>query len=226
MRAMILAAGRGSRMAPLTDDCPKPLLEAGGKPLIVHQIERLRRIGVTELVINVSYLAERLIGRLGDGTALGVDIRWSVEPQPLETAGGIRQALGLLGDAPFLLVNGDVWSDFPLERLTAPLERDLARLVMIPEAAHHPGGDFHLTETGRLRLEGTPKRVYAGIALIAPELCAALAPGEKRKLVEPLRQAIGDDRVAGVLHRGEWLDVGTPERLGELDARLRGIDRA
>ncbi|WP_025732785.1 N-acetylmuramate alpha-1-phosphate uridylyltransferase MurU [Carnimonas nigrificans] len=221
MKAMILAAGRGKRMSPLTDHCPKPLLPVAGKPLIVHHIERLRDAGITELLINAAYLADMLMERLGNGHQYGVTIAWSREEQALETAGGIRQALPLLGEEPFLLVNGDVWTDFPFsELINHSLGDDLARLVMVPNPAHNPGGDFHLTDTHRLRLDGEPQRVYSGVALMAPALVAHLPLGEAVKLLPPLQAAIQRDKVGGIDYRGAWVDVGTPERLAALDQRL------
>lgn len=221
MKAMILAAGRGKRMSPLTDHCPKPLLPVAGKPLIVHHIERLRDAGITELVINAAYLADMLMEQLGNGQQYGVTIAWSREEQALETAGGIRQALPLLGEEPFLLVNGDVWTDFPFGELVShPLGDDLARLVMVPNPAHNPDGDFHLTDTHRLRLDGEPQRVYSGVALMAPALVAHLPLGEAVKLLPPLQAAIQRDKVGGIDYRGAWVDVGTPERLAALDQRL------
>lgn len=221
MKAMILAAGRGKRMAPLTDTVPKPLLKVAGKPLIQHHIERLRDSGITELVINAAYRADQLVAALGDGHELGVDISWSIEEQALETAGGIRHALPLLGDAPFLLVNGDVWTELDFYALsTMPLHDDLAHLVMIPSAQHHRSGDFHLTPQGRLRLEGPGKQVYAGISVLSPGLVSALEDGASCALVHPLKKAIEADKVSGSLYTGDWVDVGTPERLAALEKRL------
>ncbi|MGJ8515646.1 N-acetylmuramate alpha-1-phosphate uridylyltransferase [Carnimonas sp. R-84981] len=221
MKAMILAAGRGKRMAPLTDHCPKPLLPVAGKPLIVHHIERLRDAGITDLVINAAYLAELLVERLGDGSQYGVNIAWSREQQALETAGGIRQALPLLGEEPFLLVNGDVWTDFPFNTLIErPLGDDLARLVMVPNPPHNPSGDFHLNDSGRLRLDGEPRRVYSGVALMSPALVADVPLGEAAKLLPPLQDAIRHDKVGAIDYQGKWVDVGTPERLAALDEQL------
>ncbi|MGJ8517669.1 N-acetylmuramate alpha-1-phosphate uridylyltransferase MurU [Carnimonas bestiolae] len=221
MKAMILAAGRGKRMAPLTDHCPKPLLPVAGKPLIVHHIERLRDAGITDLVINAAYLAELLVERLGDGSQYGVNIAWSREQQALETAGGIRQALPLLGEEPFLLVNGDVWTDFPFNTLIErPLGDDLARLVMVPNPPHNQSGDFHLNDSGRLRLDGEPRRVYSGVALMSPALVADVPLGEAAKLLPPLQDAIRHDKVGAIDYQGKWVDVGTPERLAALDEQL------
>lgn len=221
MKAMILAAGRGKRMAPLTDALPKPLLNVAGKPLIQHHIERLRDSGITELVINAAYRADQLVAALGNGHDLGVHISWSIEEQALETAGGIRHALPLLGDSPFLLVNGDVWTALDFQSFSnISLDHDLAHLVMIPSAQHHRSGDFHLTPQGRLRLTGPDKQVYAGISILSPELVSALDDGEPCALVHPLKEAIEADKVSGTLYTGDWVDVGTPERLAALEERL------
>ncbi|MDN3524243.1 nucleotidyltransferase family protein [Halomonas sabkhae] len=220
MKAMILAAGYGTRMRPLTDHCPKPLLEVGGKPLIVHHLERLAAAGMRDIVINVSYRAEQIIEALGDGRDHGVTITWSREASPLETGGGIRQALPMLGDAPFLLVNGDVWCDLDPARLPPSLGSDLARLVVVDNPPHHPGGDFHLTADGRVRESPEPRWTYAGIAQIDPALVAD-HPAGAFALAPLLRQAIAEDRIAGYHHPGHWVDVGTPERLAELDRLLQ-----
>lgn len=220
MRAMILAAGRGERMRPLTDHTPKPLLEAGGKPLIVRQIERLRTAGIERIVINLAWQADAIESLLGDGSGLGVDIRYSREPAgALETAGGIRHALDLLGDQPFVVVAGDIHCDFPLARLNALASDDSAHLVLVNNPPHHPEGDFEL-EHGRVRLADSHRYTYGGIGVFDPELFAGLAPGV-RPLRPVLEQAIGAGRVSGQLHDGIWLDVGTPERLAELDRLLR-----
>jgi N-acetyl-alpha-D-muramate 1-phosphate uridylyltransferase len=220
MKAMILAAGLGKRMRPLTDRCPKPLLPVGGRPLIVHHLGRLRAAGITEVVINVSYRAEQILAALGDGADLGVRIAWSREETPLETGGGIRQALPLLGKAPFLLINGDVWCDLDPTRLVLGAG-DLARLALVDNPDHHPAGDFHLDADGRVHAEGEPRLTFAGISLLDPALVAAERPGAFA-LAPLLRRAMAEGRVGGHHHRGEWVDVGTPERLAELDRRLRG----
>jgi len=219
MRAMILAAGRGERMRPLTDRTPKPLLVAGGKPLIVRQIERLRAAGIEWIVVNLAWQAEAIEAALGDGTAFGVQLRYSREPDgALETAGGIRHALDLLGEDPFVVVNSDIHCDFPLARLQ-PLEPgDSARLVLVDNPAHHPGGDFAL-ERGRVHLDGASRYTYSGIGLFHPGLFKVLQPGV-RPLRPVLEQAIAAGRVSGQHHAGTWLDIGTPERLAELDRRL------
>ncbi|CAO1667514.1 MULTISPECIES: N-acetylmuramate alpha-1-phosphate uridylyltransferase MurU [unclassified Salinicola] len=220
MKAMILAAGLGTRMRPLTDHCPKPLLPVAGKPLIVHHLERLAAAGICDIVINVSFRAQQIIDALGDGDRYGVSLTFSVEEAPLETAGGLRQALPALGEAPFVLVNGDVWTDFPLERL-ALTEGDLASLVMVNTTDFHRRGDFHLDARGRLHAEGEPRLIYAGLGVIHPQLVADLPVGTVARLAPLLTEAMQAGRVGGWHHRGDWVDVGTPERLAELEARLR-----
>ncbi|GHE20696.1 N-acetylmuramate alpha-1-phosphate uridylyltransferase MurU [Halomonas urumqiensis] len=219
MKAMILAAGLGTRMRPLTDHCPKPLLRAGGNPLIVHHLERLRAAGIRDVVINVSYLAEQVIEALGDGSEFGMAIHWSHETTPLETGGGIHQALPLLGEAPFVLVNGDIWCDLDLATLPG-LGHDLAHLVLVDNPAHHATGDFHLDRHGRVHEHGEPRLTYAGLGVIDPALVANQPPGAFA-LAPLLRAAMALHRVSGQHHRGAWVDVGTPERLADLDRRLR-----
>ena len=218
MKAMILAAGLGKRMRPLTDHCPKPLLPVAGKPLIVHHLERLASTGIVDVVINVSYRAEQIITALGDGSRYGVNIAWSRETRPLETGGGIYQALPLLGDAPFLLLNGDIWCELEPTSLP-PLGTDLAHLVLVDNPSHHPGGDFHLDPAGRVHASQEPRLTFAGLSLIAPALVADQAPGEF-PLAPLLRKAMDAGRVGGTHHRGPWVDVGTPQRLTELEREL------
>ncbi len=219
---MILAAGRGERMRPLTDACPKPLLEVAGRALIEHQLARLREAGFTELVINTGHLGAMLPARLGDGARLGVTIAWSSEPpEALETGGGIHRALPLLGDAPFVLVNGDVWTDVDFARLHGVLaDGDLAHLVLVDNPPQHPRGDFALDGAGRVAEGGASRLTYSGIAVLSPALFANCAPG-RFPLAPLLRRAMAAARVSGEHHRGEWRDIGTPERLRELDAALR-----
>ncbi|MCH4810962.1 N-acetylmuramate alpha-1-phosphate uridylyltransferase MurU [Vreelandella neptunia] len=217
MRAMILAAGLGKRMRPLTDHCPKPLLPVAGKPLIVHHLERLREAGIHEVVINVSYRAEQIIQALGSGDNYGLRIHWSRETAPLETGGGIQQALPLLGEAPFLLINGDVWCEaLPDQRLLQ--DEDLAHLMLVDNPPHHPSGDFGLTD-GRVIQTDTQRFTYAGIGIIHPALLAGQHPGAFA-LAPLLRDAIDDQRVSGERYTGHWVDVGTPERLAELESQL------
>lgn len=227
MKAMLLAAGKGTRMLPLTATTPKPLLEAGGSSLIVHQIRKLQQQGFSELVINHAWLGAQLEAALGDGSALGVRIHWSPEDEPLETAGGIQRALPLLGTKPFAVVNADVWTDYPFARLrTALMPDDLVHLVLVRNPAHHPHGDFGLDGAGRLCLPdpGQATFTYSGIAVFAPALFAALAPGTHR-LLPLLRQAIAEGRASGEHFSGDWCDIGTPERLAALDAQLLAGDK-
>ena len=221
MKAMILAAGRGERMRPLTDHCPKPLLPAGGKPLIVWHIERLVAAGFHDLVINHAHLGHLLEAALGDGSRFGVRIRWSAEPPgALETAGGIRHALPLLGDAPFLVVNGDTFVDWDFARarhlLTAA---DIAHLVLVANPPHNPHGDFALRE-GRVGNAADGRLTFSGIGIYRPALFAALADNTPAKLAPLLRIAADAGQVAGSRHGGRWEDIGTPARLAALDAEL------
>ena len=217
---MILAAGRGERMRPLTDRTPKPLLPVAGKPLIVWHLERLARAGCRRIVINIAHLGEHIEALLGDGDAWGLEIRYSSEPPgALETAGGIAQALPLLGDEPFLVVNGDIYCDFDFATLPALGSGDLAHLVLVDNPAHHRQGDFAL-DSNRVANDGQ-RLTFAGIGVYRPQLFAAIAAGERAKLAPLLTQAIDAGRVSGQMHRGRWVDVGTPERLAALDADLR-----
>ncbi|MCB1888993.1 MAG: nucleotidyltransferase family protein [Rhodocyclaceae bacterium] len=223
---MILAAGRGERMRPLTDAYPKPLLAAGGKPLIVWHIERLRAAGFTDLVINHAHLGEMIVRALGDGRNLGVSITYSAEGRALETAGGIRHALPLLGNAPFLVINGDIFCDADLAALRdmpARLARgeDLAHLVMAPNPPHHPDGDFHLDAAGRLTQAGKPLLTFAGVGVYQPVLFDGVRDGDAAPLGPLLRAAMDAGLVSGQRHDGLWLDIGTPQRLSELDRSLR-----
>ena len=220
MKAMILAAGRGERMRPLTDYTPKPLLPVAGKPLIVHHLEALRAAGIHELVINTGHLGEQLPAALGDGQAWGVHIVYSPEsPEVLETGGGIFQALPLLGSDPFLVINGDVWSDCPFACLpTAPT--GLAHLVLVNNPPHHPEGDFALMADGQVRELGQPQLTYSGISVLRPELFGDCAPG-RFPLGPVLRRAMAAGRVSGEHYGGDWRDIGTPQRLAELDCVLR-----
>ena len=217
MKAMILAAGRGERMRPLTDLLPKPLLAAGGKPLIVHHIEKLKAAGVTTLVINHAWLGHKLVAALGDGSALGVSIHWSAEESALETAGGIVQALPLLGREPFLVINGDTWLDLDYRALVnQPLGDDLAHLWLVPNPPQHPQGDFSL-QAGRVL--DTPALTFSGVGLYHPAAFAGL-PSGARKLAPLLRDWMAQGRVGGSLLAGEWRDIGTVDRLRELDEQL------
>ncbi len=229
-KAMILAAGRGERMLPLTEHTPKPLLCVGGKPLIVWQIERLRAAGFSELVINHAHLGEQIENFLGDGRAYGVNIQYSAEGEPLETAGGIANALPLLGEAPFLVTNADIYTDFDYARLHAVLAdmridpHRLAHLVLVDNPPHHPQGDFVLLTGKVMRLGAaphTPPLTFSGIGCYRPELFANIVRGDKARLAPLLTAAMDSGRVTGEHYRGCWEDVGTPARLQALDQALR-----
>lgn len=213
---MILAAGRGERLRPLTDELPKPLLLVRGKPLIVWHLERLARGGVREVVINLSWLGARIRAALGDGARWGVSIRYSDEgATALETGGGIFQALPLLGAAPFLLVNGDAYTDCDYPRLALP-ERLLAQLVLVPNPPQHPRGDFAL-RNGLIVADGEPRWTYSGIGIVHPALFEGCSAG-RFPLLPVLQRAIAQGRLGGELHRGVWHDVGTVQRLEALNA--------
>jgi len=223
---MILAAGVGERMRPLTEHTPKPLLQVAGIPLIEHHLRRLALAGIAELVINVSHLGKQVMDYCGDGSAWGVSISYSQEDAPLETAGGIIAALPLLEDAPFLVVNGDIWIDYPFERLAAYTLRanESAHLVLVGNPSQHPAGDFQLDDDDWVRVL-PPAAVgwtYAGVGIFTPAFFAGY-PAGKIPLRPLLDAAIGRGRVGGQRYRGQWQDVGTPERLRELDTRLRSL---
>lgn len=224
---MILAAGRGERMRPLTDETPKPLLCAGGKPLIVWHIEALVRAGIRDIVINHAHLGHLLEAALGDGGRFGARIAWSPEGEALETAGGIANALPLLGDEPFAVINGDIACDFDCARLPGAAralreQGALAHLVLVPNPPHHPQGDFALRD-GRVAERGEPMLTFSGIGVYAPALFAGIARGARAQLAPLLRAAMPDGKVSGELHAGRWMDVGTPERLAELDRLLAAL---
>jgi len=221
MHVMILAAGRGERMRPLTDHTPKPLLQAGGKPLIVHHIKRLAATGLHRIVINHAYLGHCFEAALGDGSRWGAEIRYSPEGEALETGGGIYKALPLLGHRPFLAVNGDTWTDLEFARLGLA-EGLLAHLVLVDNPPHHPEGDFALAD-GRLSAQGTPRYTYSGIGIYHPDLFRG-CPDGAFPLVPLLRAATGCGLVSGEHYPGRWLDIGTPERLQALNRMLRGGD--
>ncbi|MBK9950006.1 MAG: nucleotidyltransferase family protein [Candidatus Competibacteraceae bacterium] len=221
MKAMILAAGRGERMRPLTDHSPKPLLPVAGKPLIFHHLEALRAAGFREIVVNTGHLGEQLPAALGDGHRWGVRIAYSPEPpDALETGGGIFQALPLLGPGPFLVVNGDVWTSYPFARLSAKLA-GLAHLVLVDNPSHHAKGDFSLEDdSGRVRESGTARLTFSGISVLRPELFAGCRPG-RFPLGPLLRRAMAINQVSGEHFTGAWRDIGTPQRLAELDRELQ-----
>ncbi|MFQ5935671.1 MAG: N-acetylmuramate alpha-1-phosphate uridylyltransferase MurU [Acidiferrobacterales bacterium] len=218
MKAMILAAGRGERLRPLTDEVPKPLIEVGGRPLIVHLIDALAAADLGDIVINYSHLGERLVERLGNGVAFGVRIRYSAEPEgALETGGGIYQALPLLGREPFVVVNGDIWTDYPFDRIPQRLS-GLAHLVLVDNPVHNRNGDFALAGP-RVRTSGTPKLTFSGIGVYTPALFNACKPG-RFPLTPVLRKAMESATVTGEHYRGQWVDVGTEERWRELHRQL------
>lgn len=216
MKAMILAAGRGERMGALTASCPKPLLPVAGIPLIEHHLRRLKAAGFQQVVINTSYLGEQIRHTLGSGEHWGLDIAYTIEPERLDSGGGIFNALALLGEHPFLLINGDVWTDFPLASLQLGVDR-WAHLVMVPNPEHNPHGDFVLEPAGDVRGEGAPRMTsprltYSGIAVMSPALFASCDAGVF-PLAPLLRGAMRQDRISGERYDGLWIDVGTPERL-------------
>jgi MurNAc alpha-1-phosphate uridylyltransferase len=236
MRAMILAAGRGERMRPLTDHTPKPLLQAGGKPLIVWHIERLVRAGITDLVINHAHLGKQIEQALGDGSQFGATIRYSDEGTALETAGGIAFALHLLGEEPFAVVNGDIYCDYDFSHLpsraaTLAASNDIAHLVLVDNPEHNLKGDFCLAGD---RIVATPQipdlksqiLTFSGIGLYKPALFSNIARGTKAPLAPLLREQIAAGHVSGEHHHGRWMDIGTPQRLDELDKLLRAPQNA
>lgn len=216
---MILAAGRGERMRPLTDSVPKPLLEVGGKPLIAWHVERLKSAGFSDIVVNHAHLGALIEQYLGDGSRFGVRIRYSPEREALETAGGIAQALPLLGDAPFLVVNGDIYCDMDFAAL-ALKEEENAFLVLVDNPPQHPGGDFSLGN-GKVSDAGERKLTFSGIGIYRPEMFRDIVPGAKARLAPLLRAQMARNKVGGTHFRGRWEDVGTPERLRRLDQALR-----
>lgn len=232
MRALIFAAGKGERMRPLTEHTPKPLLPAGGKPLIAWHLEKLAALGIGDVVINTSWLADRFLPALGDGSRWGLRLHYSYEGrEPLETGGGMHHALRLLGDAPFLAVNGDIWSDLDFASLPAQ-PSGVAHLVMVDNPPQHPRGDFALGDDGILQRTGAQTFTYSGIGIYRPELLAgwrqvvgAAAGVDDEPPHFPLRPllqaAVSAQRITGQHHSGRWTDVGTPERLAQLDRELR-----
>lgn len=230
MRALILAAGRGERMRPLTDRVPKPLLEAGGRSLIAWQIERLARAGFRELVINVSHLAAQIETALGDGSGHGVHIAYSREPAALETAGGVAQALDLLGDAPFVAVNADIYCEFDYASLLPVLGAmegaggtPQAHLVLVDNPSHHPAGDFVLGTDGRIANEGGSRLTFSGIGAYRPAAFRDIARGTRAALAPLLRGLAGRGELRGERFDGRWVDVGTPERLEQLRRHLADL---
>jgi len=220
VKAMLLAAGRGERLRPLTDTLPKALVPVRGKPLIGWHLERLADAGVREAVINVSHLGDRIIEAIGDGARYGMRLSYSEERERLETAGGIANALPLLGREPFLLANADVFCECDFSHLKrVPLGANLAHLLLVPNPAHRPKGDFSL-RAGSIGDDPAPRYTYAGVGIVNPELLASIRPGEKAPLAPLLYEAARRGRLGGELYAGLWQDVGTLERLAELEATL------
>lgn len=216
---MVLAAGRGERMRPITDTLPKPLVPVAGKPLIGYHLERLARAGFKEVVINLSWLGDRISAALGDGANYGLSITYSEEgPEPLETGGGIFKALPLLGPGPFLVVNGDTWSDIEYGHLALE-DGANGRLVLVPNPTHNTRGDFGIDE-GFVVDRDVDRFTYSGVGVYRPEFFAGCAPG-KFPMLPLLKRAIAARLLRGEVHRGEWCDVGTPQRLASLDAEVR-----
>lgn len=214
---MILAAGKGERLRPLTLHTPKPLVKAGGVPLIEHHIRGLAKAGFDKLVINHAWLGAQIEAHLGDGARFGVHISYSPEGEPLETGGGIYRAIPLLGEAPFAVVNGDIWTDYDFSRLQRPL-RGLAHLVLVNNPAHHPTGDFSLVG-GEVFDNANAALTYSGIAVLSPHLFEGCTAGAF-KLAPLLRHAMTTRQVSGEHHQGRWIDVGTHERLAEVERLL------
>ncbi|MEW6460500.1 N-acetylmuramate alpha-1-phosphate uridylyltransferase MurU [Pseudomonas sp. zjy_8] len=220
MKAMILAAGKGERLRPLTLHTPKPLVRAAGVPLIEYHLRALAAAGFSELVINHAWLGQQIEDHLGDGSRFGVSIRYSPEGEPLETGGGIFKALPLLGDEPFLVVNGDIFTDYAFAQLRKPLA-GLAHLVLVDNPAHHPQGDFLLAGGQVSDGQGTGERLtYSGLAVLSPQLFEGCEPGAF-KLAPLLRQAMARGLVSGERHAGRWIDVGTHERLADVERVLQ-----
>ncbi len=219
MKAMILAAGRGERMRPLTDHMPKALLEVAGKPLIVHQIERLVQAGIRDIVVNLHYLGEQIETALGDGRRYGVALHYSDEgPTRLETGGGVYKALPLLGRAPFLVINADVWTGYPIASLLDQ-PRGFAHLVLVENRSHHPDGDFAL-EHGRVSLKHGRRLTFSGLGVYRNELFDECEAG-CFSLAAVIRMAVSHGLVTGECYRGDWHDIGTPERLAALQNGVR-----
>jgi MurNAc alpha-1-phosphate uridylyltransferase len=218
MKAMILAAGKGERLRPLTLHTPKPLVPVAGVPLIEYHLRALAAAGITEVVINHAWLGAQIEAHLADGARFGLSIAYSPEGEPLETGGGILRALPLLGDEPFILVNGDIFTDYPFVNLCRPLP-GLAHLVLLDNPAHHPHGDFTLLADGQLAdaQPGQSSLTYSGIAVLSPQLFAGCEPGAF-KLAPLLRHAMAQGLVSGERYAGNWIDVGSYERLAQAES--------
>jgi MurNAc alpha-1-phosphate uridylyltransferase len=229
MKAMILAAGRGTRMAPLTDTCPKPLIPLCGKPLIIHHLEKLAAAGITDIVINHAWLGEQLEQTLGNGSSWGIKIQYSPENEALETGGGVYQALPLLGEDAFLLINGDVWTNWDYSEVmnTSLQEGELGHLWLIDNPAHNPQGDFCLGEGKVLDTAflNEAALTFSGISLLSPQLWAECTSGAY-PLAPMLRSAMLQQQITGSKLNADWVDVGTPQRLSDLEQRLCGDSSA
>ncbi|WP_293937972.1 N-acetylmuramate alpha-1-phosphate uridylyltransferase MurU [Iodobacter sp.] len=226
MKAMILAAGRGERMRPFTDTCPKPLLEVGGTPLIVWHLRRLAKAGITDVVINHAWLGAMIEERLGDGSSYGVNIRYSAEETALETAGGIAKALPLLGDEPFAVINGDIFTDYDFARLPTiaqNLDENLGHLVMVKKADYPTGRDLAINAHGKATLceEGDQAMTFAGVAVYRPAFFADIVAGQAAALLPSLMGSMEKSQLQAESFSGLWLDVGTVERLNQADAMLK-----
>jgi len=219
MKAMILAAGRGERMRPLTDTLPKPLLLAGNKRLIEYHLEKLKTAGINDVVINHAWLGDKIEQYLADGASYGLNIQYSAESEALETAGGIIQALPLLGTDPFLVINGDIYTEYDFSSLPSTLS-SMAHLVLVDNPIHHQEGDFSLSESYNVMLNGKSKLTFSGIGLYRPEIFQSYKKG-KRALAPVLREMMQQEQVTGEYYQGIWHDIGTPERLSELDLYLK-----
>ena len=224
MKAMILAAGHGTRMKPLTNHTPKPLLKVGGKPLIVWHIEKLKKAGFKNIIINIAWLGDQIPKALGDGSQFGVNLEYSDEQKDgaLETAGGIIKALPFFDGKPFLVVNGDVWCDYEYSNSNPLKAGKLAHLILVNNPEHNPEGDFALSNKA-IKTEGKNKHTFSGIGYYHPDLFKALPQG-KRPLAPLLREVMDNDKVTGEYFKGDWRDIGTPERLVELDKLLNTQD--
>jgi MurNAc alpha-1-phosphate uridylyltransferase len=231
MKAMILAAGRGERMRPLSDRLPKPLLQVGGKPLIVWQLERLVAAGCADIVVNVAHRSEMIAAALGDGSRFSATVRYSRGPEPLEVAGGIATALPLLGDDLVLIVSGDVYAEYDYASLVARAAAMRAtsapphlHMVMVPNPTYHPDGDFTLAD-GQLTLDGASRRTFGNVALYRTALFRTLPRGEKLPMLPLYREWIGRGWASGELHTGVWANIGTPDELSKLDRLLLSTTR-
>lgn len=226
MRAMILAAGRGTRMRPLTDNCPKPLLKAGDHALIEHHIFNLVKAGIRDIIINHAWLGEQIVATLGDGSRYSAKFTYSKETEALETAGGINQVLDFFQNQPFLVINGDIWTDWQANQAFTMAEKlgdnILANLVLVDNPPHNPGGDFRLLANGMVKADNKDQQTYtfAGIGIYQPKLFANIKTGAAMRLAPVLKQAMQNNQVMGLYHQGTWFDIGTPDRLESLNRIL------